>query len=165
MTRPESHKKEPFGKRAKSFPSLQNNITCFILLHLRGENQQLKLCTHRSLSDAEIALLKKGLNYATNIPATKIITKVKTAIKQLNTEQADTVRRAVNSILQQAEPLEPNHSLFHKTNFALVAKLGQVKSVKKSELRQALRTKVNSMKFSVQPRIFCGVKRNLLWPP
>lgn len=26
MTRPESHKKEPFGKRAKSFPSLQNNV-------------------------------------------------------------------------------------------------------------------------------------------
>ena len=72
-----------------------------------------------SLSDAEIALLKKGLNYATNIPATKIITKVKTAIKQLNTEQADTVRRAVNSILQQAEPLEPNHSLFHKTSLYL----------------------------------------------
>ena len=35
-----------------------------------------------------------------------------------------------------------------KTDFATVAKLGQVKSVKKSKLRQALRTKVNSMKFS-----------------
>ena len=31
----------------------------------------------------------------------------------------------------------------------MVAKLGQVKSVKKSKLRQALRTKVNSMKFGV----------------
>ena len=40
-------------------------------------------------------------------------------------------------------------NFFLKTDFALVAKLGQVKSVKKSELRQALRTKVNSMKFSV----------------
>ena len=40
-------------------------------------------------------------------------------------------------------------NFFLKTDFALVAKFGQVKSVKKSELRQALRTKVNSMKFSV----------------
>ena len=40
-------------------------------------------------------------------------------------------------------------TFFLKTDFALVAKLGQVKNVKKSELRQALRTKVNSMKFSV----------------
>ena len=62
--------------------------------------------------DAEIALLKKGLNFAVtpapNIPATKIIDKVETVVRQLNAEQADTVRRAVNGILQQAEPPEPN---------------------------------------------------------
>ena len=65
----------------------------------------------RSLSDAEIALLKKGLNFAVtpaNIPATEIIAKVETAVRQLDAEQADTVRRAVNGILQQAEPPEPN---------------------------------------------------------
>ncbi|KAL9965123.1 hypothetical protein ACROYT_G028877 [Oculina patagonica] len=65
----------------------------------------------RSLSDAEIALLRKGLNFAvtpTNIPAKEIIASVESAVRQLNTEQADLVRRAVNSILQQAEPPEPN---------------------------------------------------------
>ncbi|KAL9954306.1 hypothetical protein ACROYT_G041825 [Oculina patagonica] len=65
----------------------------------------------RSLSDAEIALLRKGLNFAvtpTNIPAKEIIASVESAVRQLNTEQADRVRRAVNSILQQAEPPEPN---------------------------------------------------------
>ena len=65
----------------------------------------------RSLSDAEKALLKKGLNFAVtpaNIPATEIIAKVEAAVRQLDAEQADTVRRAVNGILQQADPPEPN---------------------------------------------------------
>ena len=65
----------------------------------------------RSFDDAKIALLKKGLNLAVTpayIPATKIIAKVKSATRQLDAEQADTVRRAVNNILQQAEPPEPN---------------------------------------------------------
>ncbi|KAL9962577.1 hypothetical protein ACROYT_G031688 [Oculina patagonica] len=65
----------------------------------------------RSLSDAEIALFRKGLNFAvtpTNIPAKEIIASVESAVRQLNTEQADLVRRAVNDILQQAEPPEPN---------------------------------------------------------
>ena len=64
-----------------------------------------------SLSDAEIALLKKVLNFAVtpeNIPATEINTKVKSAVRQFNAEQADTIRGALNSILQQAEPPEPN---------------------------------------------------------
>ena len=43
-----------------------------------------------------------------NIPATEIIAKVEIAVRQLDAEQADTVRRAVNSILQQAEPPEPD---------------------------------------------------------
>ena len=43
-----------------------------------------------------------------NIPATEIIAKVEEAVRQLDAEQADTVRRAVNGILQQAEPPEPN---------------------------------------------------------
>ena len=38
-----------------------------------------------------------------NIPATEVIAKVEAAVKQLDTEQADTVRRVVNGILQQAE--------------------------------------------------------------
>jgi len=64
----------------------------------------------RSLSDAEIALLKKGLNFALtpeNIPATEIIAKVESAVRQLDAEHADTVRRAVDSILQQAKPQSP----------------------------------------------------------
>ena len=65
----------------------------------------------RSLGDADIALMKKELNFAVtpaNIPDTEIIAKVETAVRQLDAEQADTVRRAVNGILQQAELPEPN---------------------------------------------------------
>ena len=57
----------------------------------------------RSLSDAEKALLKRGLNFTVipaNIPATEIIAKVEAAVRQLDAEQADTVRRAVNGTLQ-----------------------------------------------------------------
>ena len=64
-----------------------------------------------SLNDADITLLKKELNFAVtpaNIPDTEIIAKVETAVRQLDAEQADTVRRAVNGILQQAELPEPN---------------------------------------------------------
>ena len=42
-----------------------------------------------------------------NIPATEIIAKVEAAVRPLDAEQADTVRRAVNGILQQAEPPKP----------------------------------------------------------
>ena len=65
----------------------------------------------RSLNKAEVSLLKKGLNFAVSpadIPATEIIAKVESAVRQLDAERADTVRRAVNAILQQAEPLKPN---------------------------------------------------------
>ena len=66
----------------------------------------------RSLSDADIALLKKkGLNFTVtprNIPATEIIAKVESAITQLDAEQADTVGRTVNKVLQQAKLLEPD---------------------------------------------------------
>ena len=65
----------------------------------------------RSLSNAEKALLKKGLNFVithANIPITDIIAKVEAAIRQLDAEQEDAVRRAVNGILQRAEPPEPN---------------------------------------------------------
>ncbi|KAL9989418.1 hypothetical protein ACROYT_G003965 [Oculina patagonica] len=65
----------------------------------------------KTLNDAEIALLQEGLNFAVtpaNAPAKEIIASVESAIRQLNAEQADTVRRTVNSILQQAEPPEPN---------------------------------------------------------
>ena len=43
-----------------------------------------------------------------NITATEIIVKVEAAARQHDAEHADTVRRAVNGILQQAEPPEPN---------------------------------------------------------
>ena len=58
----------------------------------------------RFLSDAEKALLKKGLNFAVtpaNIPATENIAKWEAAVRQLDAEQADTVRRALNGILQR----------------------------------------------------------------
>ena len=45
-----------------------------------------------------LALLKKGLNFAVtpaNIPATEIIAKVESAVRQLDAEQADTVRTAL----------------------------------------------------------------------
>ena len=64
----------------------------------------------RPLSDAEASLLEKVLNFAitpTNIPATEIVAKVESAIRTLDSEQADTVRRSFN-ILQQAEPPKPN---------------------------------------------------------
>ena len=65
----------------------------------------------RPLSDAEVSLLEKGLNFAvtpTNISATEIVAKVESAIRTLDSERADTVRRSVNNILQQAEPPKPN---------------------------------------------------------
>ena len=65
----------------------------------------------RPLSGAEVSLLEKGLNFAvtpTNIPATEIVAKVESAIRTLDSEQADTVRRSANNILQQAEPPKPN---------------------------------------------------------
>ena len=65
----------------------------------------------RSLNEAEVSLLKKGLNFAVtpaDIPATEIIAKVESAVRQLDAERADTVRRAINAILQQAEPPKPN---------------------------------------------------------
>ena len=86
----------------------------------------------RSLSDAEKALLKKGLNFAVtpaNIPATEIIAKVEAAVRQLDAEQADTVRRAVNGILQQAEP--PEHNITKEMRDAL-------KSLKEDESIMAL---------------------------
>ena len=49
----------------------------------------------------------KGLNFAltpSNIPATEIVTKT------LDSEQADTVRRTVNGILQQGKPPKLNIS-------------------------------------------------------
>ena len=43
------------------------------------------------------------------------------------------------------------------SEFAMVAKLGKVQNVKKSELRQALRCKMNSMKFqSSKPAYYQG---------
>ena len=63
----------------------------------------------RPLNDAEVSLLEKGLNFAvtpTTIPATEIVAKVETAIRTLDSEQADTIRRTVNSVLQKAEPVQ-----------------------------------------------------------
>ena len=49
------------------------------------------------------------------------------------------------------------HKFVLNTDFAMVAKLGEVKPVSKSELRQTLRCKVNSLKFSSsKPGYFVG---------
>ena len=65
----------------------------------------------RPLSDTEVSLLKKGLNFPlipSNIPVTEIVAKVESTMRTLDSEQADTVRRTVNVILQQAKPPKPN---------------------------------------------------------
>jgi len=66
----------------------------------------------RTLNEAELSLLKKGLNFAvtpTSVPATEIIAKIESAVRPPDTEQADTVRRSVNTILQQAQPPTQHH--------------------------------------------------------
>ena len=65
----------------------------------------------RTLTETEVSLLKKGLNFAvtpTSVPATEIIAKIESAVRPLDTERADTVRRSVNTILQQAQLPTPN---------------------------------------------------------
>ena len=65
----------------------------------------------RTLNEAEVSLLKKGLNFAvtpTSVPATESIAKIESAVRLLDAERADTVRRSVNTILQQAQPPTPN---------------------------------------------------------
>jgi len=65
----------------------------------------------RTLSEAEVSLLKKGLNFAvtlTSVPATEIIAKVESAVRPLDAERADTVKRSVNTILRQAQPPTTN---------------------------------------------------------
>ena len=55
--------------------------------------------------------MRKGLNFAvtpTSVPATKIITKIESAVRPLDAERADTVRRSVNTILQQAQLPTPS---------------------------------------------------------
>jgi len=55
--------------------------------------------------------LRKGLNFAvtpTSVPATKIIAKIESAVRPLDAERADTVRRSVNTILQQAQLPTPS---------------------------------------------------------
>ena len=43
-----------------------------------------------------------------NIPANAIVAKVESAIRPLDTEQADSVRRIVNNLLQKVKPPKPN---------------------------------------------------------
>ena len=72
-------------------------MICPVLTKLTG-----LLISCRPLDDAEISLLKKGLNFAVApvyIPATEIIAKVESPTIHLDAEQADTVRRAVNKLL------------------------------------------------------------------
>ena len=94
-----------------------------------------------SLSNAEVSL-QKGLNFAitpTSIPATEIVAKVKSAIRQLDAEQAETVRRNLNLILQKAEPPKPNIT---------------------REMRQALRSSQQTKSVS-EPTMISREKRNL----
>ena len=65
----------------------------------------------RTLNEAEVSLLKKGLNFAvtpTRVQATKIIAKIESAVRPLDAERADTIRRSINTMLQQAQPSTPN---------------------------------------------------------
>ena len=57
---------------------------------------------HARLNNAEVSLLKKGLNFAVtpaNMLATEVIANVESAVRPLNAEQTDNVRRTVNDIL------------------------------------------------------------------
>ena len=66
---------------------------------------------YRIPCEAEVSLLKKGLNFSVtpaNVPATEITTTVESAVRPLDAKRADTVRRADNTILQQAKPTKPN---------------------------------------------------------
>ena len=77
----------------------------------------------RSLSEAKVSLLKKGLNFVVtpaNIPATEIIAKVESAVRHLDAERAETVRRVVNTILQQAEPPKPTITMEQQDNSIMV---------------------------------------------
>jgi len=80
--------------------------------HLEStKNKWVINLSSRPLSDAEVSLLEKRLNFAvtsTNTPATEIVAKVESAIRRFDLEQADTIRRTVNNILQQAELPKPN---------------------------------------------------------
>ena len=65
----------------------------------------------RTLSEPEVYLLKEGLNFSLapgSVPATEITAKVESAVRPLDTERADTVGSAVNSILKQEQPPTPN---------------------------------------------------------
>ncbi|CAH3181536.1 unnamed protein product, partial [Porites lobata] len=61
-----------------------------------------------SCNTERVLLLQKGLNFSiitpTSIPATEIVAKVESAIIPLDTEQADSVKRTVNNLLQKAQP-------------------------------------------------------------
>ena len=77
------------------------------------KNKWVIYLSSRALSDVKIVLLKKGLNFANDNSHehpchARIIAKVESAVRQLDTEKADTVKRVVNNILQQAEPPESN---------------------------------------------------------
>ena len=62
-------------------------------------------------------MLKKGLNFSLapgSVPATEITAKVESAVRPLDTERADTVGRAVNSILKREQPPTPNITKEHQ---------------------------------------------------
>ena len=69
---------------------------------LNGERDLSRSSYDTRLSNAEVSLLKKGLNFAVtpaNIQATEIIANFESAVRPQNAEQADNVRGAVNDIL------------------------------------------------------------------
>lgn len=60
------------------------------------------LITSPSISDAEMSLLEKGLNFEVtppNIPTTEIVIKVESAITKLVHEKAETTGGTLNSFL------------------------------------------------------------------
>ena len=59
-------------------------------------------------SDGCLFLHKRFSNFCFCLFLSKLITEVKSAVRQLNIKQADTVWRVVNYVLQQAKLPEPN---------------------------------------------------------
>ena len=82
----------------KTFAEKQASVSTTSFVDKTG----LSTCQSRTLCEAKVSLLKKRLNFAVtpaNVSAIAITAKVEVAVRPLDAERADTVRRAANSIL------------------------------------------------------------------
>ena len=86
----------------KFWVPMRNRTSDLSALRCSTTEPQMTCVLHTRLSNAEVSLLKKGLNFVVtpaNILAIEIIDNVESAVRPPNVEQAENVRRAVNDIL------------------------------------------------------------------